>query len=199
MRVLIPVLSIVALAVGGASAWAQGPLPFDLELTRALQQVIPAQSPWIDWLSQTAGWPGIIATALVAAVFAASLAGLRGAVAALIGMALAMAAERALRLVVSVPRPSPEIVDVAKVSASSGLPSTFAIFYGAACGALMLLAWARRGREAVAVRWCAIALLVIGCTGRIAAGGHWTSQVIASVALGWLASAVAVQIMKVRR
>lgn len=153
MRTLAIALVFVALIAGGASLWTQGPAPVDLAITRLLQQFVAADAPWIVWLSQTAGWPGIVVTALVAAVFAASLAGLRGAAAALGGMILAMVTERALRLIIWVPRPSAELVDVAKASASSGLPSTFAIFYGAACGALILLAPRRRGREAFAVRW----------------------------------------------
>jgi membrane-associated phospholipid phosphatase len=190
MRVLVLSLVIIALVLGGASVWLQGPLPLDVAISRALQTVIPARSAWIAWLSGTAGWPWIIPSALVAAVFAASLAGLRGAAAALAGMGLAMATERALRLVIAVPRPSAEQVDIAQLSTSSGLPSTFAIFYGAACGSLMLLSRTARGAEAVAVRWGAALVLIAGCVGRVAAGGHWTSQVVASAALGLLASVV---------
>ncbi|GGB71337.1 phosphatase PAP2 family protein [Blastomonas aquatica] len=199
MRNLTLVLALMVLMLGAASMWLQGPLPFDIEITKALQAFIPAGSAWIDYLSITAGWPGIIVSGLVVAVFAASLAGLRGAAAALVGMVLAMAMERGLRMFVLVPRPSSELVDVAKLSASSGLPSTFAMFFGAACGALIALAWGKRGCEAVLVRSGAASLLVIGCAGRIAAGGHWTSQVLPSAAAGVLASLLALRLFGLRR
>lgn len=97
------------------------------------------------------------------------------------------------------PRPDPALVDVAKASASSGLPSTFAIFYGAAAAALVLASAGRRGWEAQIVRWTAVALLVAGCVGRVAAGGHWTSQVVASAALGAFASLAPMYLFKLVR
>lgn len=199
MRAIAIFLVSLCLVVGGWSLWQQGPLPLDLAITRQLQALIPAQSVWIEWLSSTAGWPLIVVSALVVAVFAASLAGLRGAAAALTGIGLAMAAERGLRMLIFVPRPDPALVDVAKASASAGLPSTFAIFYGAAAAALVLASAGRRGPEAQIVRWTAIALLVAGCVGRVAAGGHWTSQVVASAALGSLASLFAMYLFRVVR
>lgn len=192
-------LGMLALVMGGLSFAQQGPLPCDLVVTRSLQGLIPAQSAWIDWLSSTAGWPLIVVSALVAAVFAASLAGLRGAAAALTGIGLAMAAERGVRMLIFAPRPDPALVDVAKASASSGLPSTFAIFYGAAAAALVLASAGRRGWEAQIVRWTAVALLVAGCVGRVAAGGHWTSQVVASAALGAFASLAPMYLFKLVR
>lgn len=199
MRPSVIALVILGLVLGGWSFVVQGPLPLDLAITRQLQALIPAQSAWIEWLSSTAGWPLIVVSGLVTAVFAASLAGLRGAAGALIGIVLAMAAERGLRMLIFVPRPDPALVDGAKASASSGLPSTFAIFYGAAAAALVLASSGKRGPEAQIVRWGAVALLVAGCVGRVAAGGHWTSQVIASAALGALASFAAMYLVRVVR
>lgn len=199
MRHSAAILAIFCLVLGGWSFAAQGPLPLDLAITRHLQALIPARSIWIEWLSSTAGWPLIVVSALVVAVFAASLAGLRGAAGALIGIGLAVAAERGLRMLIFVPRPDPALVDVAKASASSGLPSTFAIFYGAAAAALVLTSAGKRGPEAQIVRWTAVVLLMAGCVGRVAAGGHWTSQVVASAALGALASLAAMYLFKVVR
>lgn len=199
MRSSAIALAILALALGGWSLAAQGPLPLDLAITRHLQALVPAPSPWIEGLSSTAAWPFIVVSALVAAIFAASLAGLRGAAGTLAGIGLAMAAERGLRMLIFVPRPDPALVDVAKASASSGLPSTFAIFYGAAAAALVLASMGRRGPEAQIVRWSAVGLLVAGCLGRVAAGGHWTSQVVASAALGALASLAAMYLFRVAR
>lgn len=199
MRSTMVVLAAVALVLGTASFVLQGPLPGDVAISRALQSIVPATSPWIEVLSATAGWPIIGISALVVGIFAASLAGLRGAGGALAGMALAMVAERGLRAVLFVPRPSPEAVAVASYSASSGLPSTFAIFYGAAMAALVMLSGGKASHEAMAVRYGALVLLTVGCAGRVAAGGHWTSQVIASAALGALASAVAMRVMRAAR
>ncbi|MDM7957889.1 phosphatase PAP2 family protein [Blastomonas sp.] len=194
MRIFSLVLLVLVLGLGGANWVLQGPLPLDFEITRLLQTVVDARSVWIDGLSQTAGWPLIVVSTLVAGLFAASLARLPGAAALIGGVILAMASERLLRLAIDVPRPSAELVEVAKASASSGLPSTFAIFYGAACGGLILLARRKRGREAMSVQVVAWALLVIGCAGRVAAGAHWTSQVVASAALGALAAILAARL-----
>jgi membrane-associated phospholipid phosphatase len=65
--------------------------------------------------------------------------------------------------------------------------------------ALVLVAVNRRGSEAQVVRWGAIALLIAGCAGRVAAGGHWPSQVIASAALGALASFVSMRLFRAVR
>jgi len=194
MRIFSLVLLVLVLGLGGANWGLQSPLPLDIEITRLLQDGIDARASWIDWLSQTAGWPLIIVSTLVAGLFAASLGRLPGAAALIGGVIIAMASERLLRLAMYAPRPSEELVEVAKASASSGLPSTFAIFYGAVCGGLILLAHRKRGTEALAVRIVAWALLAIGCIGRVAAGGHWTSQVMASAALGGLAAIVATRI-----
>lgn len=199
MRKYAIALAILGLVLVGWSSWQQGPLPLDLAITRNLQGLIPAHSVWIEWLSSTAGWPLIVISALVVAVFAASLAGLRGAAAALTGIGLAMAAERGLRMLIFVPRPDTALVDVAKASASSGLPSTFAIFYGAAAAALVLASAGRRGPEAQIVRWTSVVLMAAGCIGRVAAGGHWASQVVASAALGALASLAAMYLFRVVR
>jgi membrane-associated phospholipid phosphatase len=199
MRHLLPILIMVPLILGGWSIWEQGPLPLDVAATRALQTLVPARSPWIEWLSSTAGWPLIFVTALVVAIFAASLGGLRGAAGALVGMALAMGMEQGLRMLVFVPRPPPALVDVAHESGSSGLPSTFALFYGAAMTALVLVAVNKRGAEPQMMRVAAIILLTAGCVGRVAAGGHWTSQIVASACLGALASLATMHLFKVRR
>ncbi|WP_054136299.1 phosphatase PAP2 family protein [Blastomonas sp. AAP25] len=199
MRSVSLVLLMIVVVLGGMGVWLQGPLPLDIEATRQLQRLIDPRSAWIEWLSLTAGWPMIVASTLLAGLFAASLARLPGAAALIIGVGIAMATERLARLALYVPRPSADIVEVASASASSGLPSTFAIFHGAACGGLILLTWGTRGREAMAVRLGAAVLLLAGCIGRVAAGGHWTSQVLASAALGALAAILAARLVGVRR
>jgi len=51
----------------------------------------------------------------------------------------------------------------------------------------------------MAVRLGAAVLLLAGCIGRVAAGAHWTSQVLASAALGALAAILAARLVGVRR
>ncbi|WP_017672240.1 phosphatase PAP2 family protein [Blastomonas sp. AAP53] len=199
MRVLSLALLAVVLVVGTGSLWTQGPLPLDVAITRQLQGVIDPHAPWIEWLSATAGWPWIVVSTLVAGLFVASLTRLPGAAALILGVGIAMASERLARLAIFVPRPSDDLVAVARASASSGLPSTFAIFYGAVCAGLILAAHRQNGSEAMAVRWAAAALLLLGCVGRVAAGGHWTSQVVVSAALGALAAILAFRLAGVRR
>jgi len=81
------------------------------------------------------------------------------------------------------PKPAAELVAVAAPSASSGLPSTFGLVYAGLFGAA-LLASGRGGASAAAGAALAGLLVVAGSGARIVLGGHWTSQLAASLLLG---------------
>lgn len=90
----------------------------------------------------------------------------------------------ALRAIVFAPRPDDAMVAVAKANSDSGLPSTFALIYGSVLGVVVV---ARTQRAALG-RWItfvALALIVAGGAARIVLGGHWPSQVVASLLLGF--------------
>lgn len=178
-------LGSTALVIGAASTVMQGPLPGDVALTRALQAVLGPQALWADWVTDTAKSPLLWATLAAAMALAwwaapARAQGWRAALTVPLAYALAFVTDKTLRAVLSVPRPDPALVAVAEPSASSGLPSTFGLVYGAVFGATLL----RHGGWLA--RAVAGALLVIGLCARIVLGGHWPSQILASAAFGLL-------------
>ncbi|WP_301750760.1 hypothetical protein [uncultured Erythrobacter sp.] len=191
MRIAALLAAIVAF-IGGASALLQGPLPGDVTLTLALQETLGARPFWAGWLTDTAKAPLLWGTLVVAGALAYQVARLRGALALPLAYAFAFAADKGLRAVLFVPRPDPALVAVADPAASSGLPSTFGLVYGAMFGVALLASGpAHRARAA---RLLAGGLLIAGVSARITLGGHWSSQMIASTALGMLAAQAALAI-----
>lgn len=193
MRFALP-LAAVTVLIGGAGLLLQGPLPGDVALTRGLQSVFGAAPVWADWLTATAKPLLLPVTVVVAAGLAWVVGGWRGAVSAPIAYGLAFAFDKLLRAAVFMPRPDPQLVAVADPSASSGLPSTFGLTYGALFG-LALLARGGRTRGGPA-RLIAGVLLMAGLAARIALGGHWPSQMLASAALGLLLAAAALAVTR---
>lgn len=188
------ILTLVAATAGVASILAQGPVPGDLTLTAAFQDVLGTGAAWARLLTDTAKAPLVWATAGLAAILAWRVAGWRGALAVPLGYAFAFAADKGLRAVLHVPRPDPEQVFVFDPATSSGLPSAFGLVYGALFGAALLARGpARRARP---VRIIAAVLLVAGASARIVMGGHWGSQMLASTALGLLLAAGALAIVR---
>lgn len=176
--------AVLAALVGGAGVALQGPLPGDVAITRAIQSALGQAPGWAGWLTDTAKAPLLWGTLVLAVGLAWRCSGWRGGLAVPLAYAFAFAADKALRAVLFVPRPDPNWVAVAAPAASSGLPSTFGLVYGALFGAALLAPGkARRARPA---KLAAGALLLAGATARIVLGGHWPSQMLASVAFGLL-------------
>lgn len=187
-------LALIGLVIGGASAVLQGPLPGDVALTRSVQAVMGARPEWAEWLTATAKAPLLWGTLAVAGMLAWRVGHWRAALAVPIAYALAFATDKACRAVLFVPRPDPELVAVTAPSASSGLPSTFGLVYGAMFGAALLASGlARRSRPA---RIIAAALLLAGIAARVVSGGHWGSQMVASTALGLVLAWAAVTVIR---
>jgi membrane-associated phospholipid phosphatase len=99
--------------------------------------------------------------------------------------------------VLFVPRPFEPLVAVAAPSSSSGLPSTFGLVYGAVFG-VALLAGAGAGASgawaALPARFLAAAAITAGSAARVVLGGHWPSQMLASLALGGLLALAALML-----
>ncbi len=191
MRIAV-LLGVIAALIGGASILFQGPLPGDVAVTLALQETLGARQVWAGWLTDTAKAPLLWGTLIVAGALAYQVARVRGALAVPLAYVFAFAADKGLRAVLFVPRPDPSLVAVADPAASSGLPSTFGLVYGAMFGVALLASGpAQRARAA---RLLAGVLLFAGVAARIVLGGHWTSQMIASAALGMLTAQAALAI-----
>jgi membrane-associated phospholipid phosphatase len=183
-------LALAALVIGGASAVVQGPLPGDVALTRGLQALLGAGPGWAAWLTETAKAPLLWGTLALAGALAWWGAAWRGAVAVPLAYAGAFACDKALRAVLFVPRPDPDMVAVAAQSGSSGLPSTFGLVYAGIFGVTLL------ARGDTPARLIAGALLIGGIAARVVLGGHWPSQMLASAALGLFLAWAALDVIR---
>lgn len=184
------ILLALGVALSAACLIAQGPLPGDVAVTRALQSVLGSAPASASFLTDTAKPPWLWLTLVVAS----SLAHLRGkwpsAAVPPLALLAAWLVDTALRAVVFAPRPSADLVAVASPSASSGFPSTFGLFYGAMFGAV-LFAPARRGGGSVGAFAAAALLVAAGLFARVVLAGHWTSEILSSLLLALsLASAL---------
>lgn len=193
MRAIFALL-FVALAFGGAGVIVGGPLLGDVAATRALQTLLGSTPDWAEMLTRTAKAPLLWGALALAAALAGLAGGWRAALAAPIAYGFVWLADRGLRAVLYAPKPDPDLVAVASASAASGLPSTFGLVYGGVFGLVLWLE--ARGRLAMAARLAALLLVAAGCAARVVLGGHWTSQMIASLALGLLLARLALWIVR---
>ncbi len=196
---------LICLAVGvplGAASWnAQGPLPGDVAATRGLQASFGPDAAWAVGLTAAAKPPWVWLTVLCGAGLAWAKAGWRGAVAVPTAFLLVRLMDLGLREGIHVPKPTAEFVPIASPSDASGLPSTFGLVFGAAFGAAALLPrvvssrWGAAPRGlSIAAALIAVALLIAGVCCRVVLGGHWLSQMAASLAtaggvtllIGWV-------------
>jgi membrane-associated phospholipid phosphatase len=182
-------LAILAALSGIASLVAAGPVPGDVTITRALQSLFGDAPGWAVVLTQTAKAPLLWGTLVAGAALAGLAGGWRVTVAVPLAYGFAWLANKALRAVLFVPKPDADLVAVASASAASGLPSTFGLVYASLFGVVF---WVQReSRAIVAARLAAVALILTGSAARIVLGGHWTSQMIASVCVGVLLAGLA--------
>jgi len=188
-RVLIPLLAS-ALIIGATNAALDGPLPGEIALTRALQTAFDGAPPWTGAVTRTAKMPLLPATVLAASILCAGVAPKRFAVAPVLAVLAALALDKALRIWLYVPRPDPDLVQVLSASASSGLPSTFGLTYASAFSAVFWLPVS--GRRASVARIIAATVVAVGFLVRVLPGGHWPSQMIASMSAGAALAYVAV-------
>lgn len=182
-------LIVFALVLAGM-AWsiaAPGPLPGDVSLSRSAQRLLGSNPEWARWLTDSAKSPAAWATLCVAAALAWLVRGWRGALAAGVAFALAHGLDKLLRLLVSAPRPSADLVAVAVPASSSGLPSTFGLVYGALFGLTLMASLGDRRPAARVVLLLSLTLLSGGLLARVVLGGHWPSQMLLSLLLGALA------------
>ena len=188
MKQTVALLLAVAASLGDAALVTAGPLPGDVAATATLQALFGDAPAWASLVTRTAKAPLVWGTIAFSAFLAALAGGRRMALAAPLAYGLAFAADKALRMVVFAPRPDPDLVSVASASASSGLPSTFGLVYGSLFG---LIFWIRNDKNNAALKLLAAGLITAGAAARIVPGGHWPSQMIASVALGLVIAALA--------
>jgi len=177
-------LLVLATIVAGASVLAQGPLPGDVVLTGALQTLTPGLK-WALAVTATAKQPWVWLTLLLTGALAWALARGPGLGVLLVSFIAVKGLDALLRALLYTPKPDAALVFVAQASTSSGFPSSFMLVYGACFGTVLLLALAARSRPGAVLAVLAAACLCTGALARIVLGGHWPSQVLASLALSF--------------
>ncbi len=170
--------------LGAACLVAQGPLPGDFAVTRALQGAFGTAPSWAAFVTDTARSPTVWLTLLLAAALAFVCGGWRSAAVPALAFAGVKLLDALLRALVFAPKPSPELVSVATSSAASGFPSTFGLVYGALFGAVVFTTAGRREVRVFAIL-AGLGFVVVGTTARLVLGGHWTSQMLASLLLAF--------------
>ena len=176
------ILAFAGVVIGMVSLLVQGPLPGDVFLTRTVQAVMGNEPSWAGLLTKTARNPLLWLTLAIGIGMAWGRNGWQGAVAIPVVFICSQIIDKVLRALIYVPRPTPDLVSVASSSTSSGFPSTFALVYGAIFG-VILFAPGRKGLVPAGLAVLSLLLLVAGLSARVALGGHWMSQMMASLLL----------------
>ncbi|MFO7578593.1 MAG: phosphatase PAP2 family protein [Nitrosomonas halophila] len=192
-----PIALTIALStiLGASSILIQGPLPGDILLTQGLQSLFGSGPAWAHIMTSTAKQPLVWLALVLGGLLAYTRAGWRGTGTVAITFFAAKIIDMALRALIHVPRPLPELVQVASVSTSSGLPSTNALVYGAIF-IPVLIANTRSGWVQSAAATAAILLLIAGTMARVVLGGHWMSQIMASLLLAGSIGLLVYQILQ---
>ncbi len=162
-------------------------LPGDLGCTRLVQSLLPESKEWAKWLSSTAVMPSVLILISITVLISLVISGWRGALLSVLSFIGLSLLGKGLGLIISQPRPSPELVQVAGSLSGPAFPSIFALNYAATIGFMAVLAAVKtEGR----LRWIAVlicsALLLLGWIARIALGAHWPSDVGISYLIGFL-------------
>lgn len=182
--------------LGGVCLIVQGPLPGDVLVTRALQSIFGNAPSWALFLTNTAKIPVLWGTLGVATLLAFVYGGWRSAITPAPALILAQMLDALLRGLLIAPRPTTDLVTVATPSMSSGLPSTFGLVYGALFGVAVCLT-PNRNIWTVTASVFALFLIFAGVSARIVLGGHWSSQIVASLIIGLALAAIIQLIIKV--
>lgn len=187
---LLIVLALLVLIPGVAAIAAQGALPGDVAVTRALQRGLGTAPSWAGAMTDMAKAPWLWASMLAACALAGLAGGKLRALSPLLAYGFAWGVDQILRMQIFVPRPDGALVAVASASSSSGLPSTFGLVFGALFGTAF---WIRgSGVRHQALLALSALLMAVGAAARIVLGGHWLSQMVPSLALGILLAGLAV-------
>lgn len=173
---------LLSMVLGTACLVAQGPLPGDAAMTRALQSAMGAAPGWATFLTNTAKSPVVWITLCVAVGLMCARDNWGGAVIPPLALLIAYLADALLRALIFAPKPSPELVSVAAASTASGLPSTFALVYGGLFGSV-IFSQGKRSVISVSAVILSTVFIIVGSCARLVLGGHWTSQLVASFLL----------------
>jgi membrane-associated phospholipid phosphatase len=183
-------VSLAALAIVLTVAAANLPyFPGDVAVARFVQLIVPGNSAWAEWVTETAKVPGRFVLLAISLLVAWFLGRWRAVLLAAFSFGGMLGLEGLLKATIDRPRPSPDLIEVIETSKSSSFPSTFALVYAATFGFLAILSLAsQRGsktsRLSIFVVCCLI--LLVGVAARIVLGSHWPSDMLLSYLISGL-------------
>ncbi len=175
---------VIGVVVGAASVASQGPLPGDVAITKLLQTTLGAEPSWARPITQSAKHPIVWLLLVGGFALAWVRTGWRGPIAVLAVFLCVKLLDFILRAAIHTPKPVTDLVAVASPSESSGFPSTFGLVYGAVFGCV-IFAKSTSGWKSTVTLIASIGMILIGDVSRIVLGGHWTSQMLASLCLAF--------------
>jgi membrane-associated phospholipid phosphatase len=161
--------------------------PGDVAVTRFVQGITPASTGWAQRLSSTAEFPVSLVLVAIVVVVSWRVFGWRAALIALASFAGMWIVGKVLGPIIARPRPSPDLVHVARKLSGYSFPSIFALVYASTVGflgVLFALRWKGPWRIIVPILCCI--LLLIGSAARLSLGAHWPSDVFVSYLIGLL-------------
>ena len=162
--------------------------PGDVAVTRLVQGITPISTGWAQTLSSTAEYPVSLVLVGIVAVVSWRVFGWRAALIALASFAGMWSVGKVLGPIIARPRPSPDLVHVARKLSGYSFPSIFALVYASTVGFLgLLFALKSKGPWRIVVPILCCILLLIGWAARLSLGAHWPSDVFLSylIALLW--------------
>jgi membrane-associated phospholipid phosphatase len=182
---------LILLAVAVSFTFAAGfwpHFPGDIAVTRLVQSLAPKPVSWAQWISSTAGFPWSLVFLVTTVALSWIIAGWRAALLSLVSFGGMSVLGRFLGAVVARPRPSPELVNVAKQLSGYSFPSIFALTYASTVGfvAALFAVKTSGALRIVVMALCGI-MLFVGWIARVTLGAHWPSDVGLSylIALLW--------------
>jgi membrane-associated phospholipid phosphatase len=161
--------------------------PGDVAVAQFVQGITPASTGWAQGISSTAEFPGSLVLVAIAVVVSWRVFGWRAALLALASFAGMWIIGKILGPIIARPRPSPDLVHVARKLSGYSFPSIFALVYASTVGFLgVLFAVRSKGPFRIIVPILCCVLLLLGWAARLSLGAHWPSDVILSYLIGLL-------------
>lgn len=160
--------------------------PGDIQLAKIIQNILPAQLEWAEWLSRLAEFPWyFILLALVFFLLWLSYS-FRGGLFVFISFGGLWIFDKLLRAFMFQPRPSSEIIHVVKALPGSAFPSTAALIYMGTFGLLFFVTLKTYQKSILnqIIFFMSFFVLLAVFLARIALGAHWPSDLMLSYLIG---------------
>lgn len=191
--VALAALAVVLVIAAATTSY----FPGDVALAKFIQFVVPGDSAWAKWVTDTAKVPGRFGLLAIALLVAWFLGRWRAFILAAVSFGAMLGLESILKATINRPRPSADLIEVASKSDGSSFPSTFALVYAATFGFIAILALvSSRGSKSSRLSIFAVCclILLVGAIARIFLGAHWPSDMLVSYLISGLWSTLLISL-----